>query len=98
MVLVYINLVVFKALYCCLLHSIDVSIRFYNLGLFIISCSGGLSYMKIRIQIAYMAISVTYLAVIATIVGACQPFNHYWQINPNPGGRLPAVYHQIHNC
>jgi hypothetical protein len=97
MVLIYINLVVFEALYCRLLHSIDVSISYYNLGLFLTSCSNGLSHIKIRIMIAYIAIGVTYLVVIATILGACQPFNHYWQINPNPGGRPPATWYRIHN-
>jgi hypothetical protein len=51
--------------------------------------------MKIRLQIAYIAISVTYLVVIAITLGACQPFNHYWQINPDPGGRPPTIYNQI---
>lgn len=42
--------------------------------------------MTIRIQIAYVAIGISYVAVMATILGACQPFDHYWQINPYPGG------------
>ena len=55
------------------------------------SCSDGISHMRIRIQVAYAAIGVTYIVVMASILGACQPFNHYWQINPNPGGE-PSLY------
>ena len=54
--------------------------------------------MKIRIQIAYVAICVSYVVVMATILGACQPFDHYWQINPNPGGIFPAAAHGIRKC
>jgi hypothetical protein len=56
------------------------------------SCSDGLSFIKIRIHIAYVAIGVTYVVVMATLLGACQPFNHYWQINPNPGGKSPMMF------
>lgn len=97
MVPIFVNLVVFEALYCRLLHSINASISFHNLGLFMTSYSDGLFYMRIRIQIAYIAIGMTYLVIIATIFGACRPFNHYWQINPNPGGRPPATRHQMYN-
>jgi hypothetical protein len=60
---------------------------------FLTRFSDGLSHMKIRIQIAYIAIGVTYIVVMGTILGACQPFNHYWQINPNPGGIPPVTCH-----
>ncbi|KAF7509410.1 hypothetical protein GJ744_008133 [Endocarpon pusillum] len=52
----------------------------------------GLLRMMIHIRIAYVAIGVSYVAVMATILGACQPFHHHWQINPNPGDHcLPAT-------
>lgn len=47
--------------------------------------------MRIRIQIAYVAIGVTYVVVMATLLGACQPFHHFWQINPDPGGNIPLL-------
>jgi hypothetical protein len=40
---------------------------------FLTKCRGGLSHMQIHIQIAYVAIGVTYVTVIATILGACSP-------------------------
>lgn len=71
-----------------LLYPFDVSIRPHSPGRQLTSCSDGLRHTRIRIQIAYVAIAVTYVVVMATILGACQPFNHYWQINPNPGGMI----------
>ncbi|ERF76976.1 hypothetical protein EPUS_02689 [Endocarpon pusillum Z07020] len=54
--------------------------------------TAGLTHMRIRVYIAYAAISVTYVAVMATLLGSCQPFNHYWQIHPNPGNQCtPAI-------
>ncbi len=47
--------------------------------------------MKTRIRIAYVAIGVTYVVVMATLLGACRPFPRHWQINPNPGSRLLAI-------
>lgn len=35
-------------------------------------------------------IVVTFLVVILTIYSACRPFNHYWQINPDPGNLCQA--------
>ena len=52
--------------------------------------SGGLPHLRIRVHIAYAAIGVTYVAVMGTLLGSCQPFNHYWQIHPNPGSITPA--------
>ena len=49
----------------------------------------------IHIRIAYVAIGVSYVAVMATILGACQPFHRHWQINPNPGGKLYDIIHHI---
>ncbi len=47
--------------------------------------------MKVRIRIAYAAIGVTYIAVMATLLGACRPFPRHWQINPNPGSTLLPI-------
>jgi hypothetical protein len=49
--------------------------------------------MKKRIYIAYLLLAITYVAAMGTLLGACQPFNHYWQVNPNPGSKQPLSVH-----
>ncbi|GKZ38700.1 hypothetical protein AbraIFM66950_011069 [Aspergillus brasiliensis] len=59
-----------------------------------LSPSAGLINMHIRIRIAYIAIAVTYIAVILSILVGCHPIQKNWQINPNPGNYCqPAVSH-----
>jgi hypothetical protein len=41
-----------------------------------------------RIWIGFGLVIVTFLATILTIFTACRPFNHYWQINPDPGSKF----------
>jgi hypothetical protein len=53
--------------------------------------SDGLSHMRIRIQIAYISIGVSYVVVMGVILGGCQPFHRYWQIYPNPGCESPVA-------
>jgi hypothetical protein len=37
-------------------------------------------------------IATTFIIVIMTIFLSCRPFNHYWQISPNPGNACqPAI-------
>jgi hypothetical protein len=88
-VTIRVDVVVLEALYCSLLHKTDVCICHHILPCLLTSCSDGLWHMKIRIRIAYVLIGVTYVVVMAIILGACRPFNHHWQINPNPGGISP---------
>lgn len=57
--------------------------------------SDGLLHMMIHIRVAYVVIGVSYVAVMATILGACQPFHRHWQINPNPGGKLGHIIPHI---
>jgi hypothetical protein len=45
----------------------------------------GLKLYQRRIYIALGLIGTTFIAVIMTIFLSCRPFNHYWQINPDPG-------------
>ncbi|OJJ69897.1 hypothetical protein ASPBRDRAFT_45193 [Aspergillus brasiliensis CBS 101740] len=56
--------------------------------------TAGLINMHIRIRIAYIAIAVTYIAVILSILVGCHPIQKNWQIYPNPGNYCqPAVSH-----
>lgn len=50
----------------------------------------GLQRYRTRIRIAIAAIAVTFVVVILTIYLSCRPFNHYWQINPDPGNVCQA--------
>ena len=40
---------------------------------------------RIRINIGFALVIGTFIAAILSIFIGCRPFNHYWQINPNPG-------------
>ncbi|KKK27114.1 hypothetical protein ARAM_006496 [Aspergillus rambellii] len=54
--------------------------------------TAGLVNMKIRLQIAYLLIGTTYIAVICSILLGCHPIQKNWQINPDPGNYCqPAV-------
>ncbi|KAL3472245.1 hypothetical protein BJX99DRAFT_249789 [Aspergillus californicus] len=54
--------------------------------------TAGLVNMKIRIQIAYVLIGATYVAVICSILFGCHPMQKNWQIYPDPGNYCqPAV-------
>jgi hypothetical protein len=37
----------------------------------------------------------TFIAVIISDVAECQPFNHYWQVLPDPGGQCRQGYAQL---
>ncbi len=41
--------------------------------------------MKTRIKIGLVAVGVTYVVTILSILLGCQPFHRNWQINPDPG-------------
>src|SRR4051812_40869153 len=51
----------------------------------------GLKRYYVRIYIAMGLILATFVVVILTIFLSCRPFNHYWQINPNPGNMCQAA-------
>ncbi|KAF5670103.1 integral membrane protein PTH11 [Fusarium heterosporum] len=47
--------------------------------------TAGLNGYKIRVYIGFVLIASTYVAVVCSILLTCQPFNHFWQISPDPG-------------
>ncbi|KAI6084494.1 hypothetical protein F4821DRAFT_169535 [Hypoxylon rubiginosum] len=50
-----------------------------------------LMHLRLRVQIAYVLLGVTYTFVALSLLLACGPTSKYWQINPNPGDLcLPA--------
>ncbi|KAL4997087.1 hypothetical protein BDV10DRAFT_201991 [Aspergillus recurvatus] len=54
--------------------------------------TAGLINMRIRVQIAYVLIGATYIAVICSILFGCHPMHKNWQIYPDPGNYCqPAV-------
>ncbi|MCJ1368714.1 hypothetical protein MMC16_007859 [Acarospora aff. strigata] len=52
----------------------------------------GVDKMRIRIQIGYVLVPVTYLAAILVIFLKCYPLHKQWQITPDPGSmyQLPG--------
>ncbi|KAG8673715.1 hypothetical protein FPOAC2_07177 [Fusarium poae] len=47
--------------------------------------TAGLQGYKVRIYIGFGLIGLTYFVIICCVLFSCRPFNHLWQINPNPG-------------
>ncbi|KAJ5896873.1 uncharacterized protein N7473_006272 [Penicillium subrubescens] len=45
----------------------------------------GLQHLPTRVRLAYIILSVTYLATELSLLLSCQPFHSFWQINPDPG-------------
>ncbi|KAF7509357.1 hypothetical protein GJ744_008080 [Endocarpon pusillum] len=61
-------------------------------AIFYTRLTAGITHFRFRVYISYAAIGITYVTVMATLLGSCQPFNHYWQIHPNPGNQcMPAI-------
>ncbi len=48
----------------------------------------GLEGMHTRIKISIVAVGVTYVATILSILLGCRPLQKNWQINPDPGSRF----------
>ncbi|KAI5801656.1 hypothetical protein DFH27DRAFT_482147 [Peziza echinospora] len=62
------------------------------MAIFYSRLTNGLKNMDVRVRIAFIAIGVTYLATILSILFGCHPFHKNWQINPDPGNVCqPAV-------
>ncbi|KAL9641015.1 MAG: hypothetical protein Q9204_000418 [Flavoplaca sp. TL-2023a] len=40
-------------------------------------------------------LAVTFLAVVVATLAECQPFDHYWQVVPNPGAKCRQGYAQL---
>ncbi|KAL8798893.1 MAG: hypothetical protein Q9182_006293 [Xanthomendoza sp. 2 TL-2023] len=49
----------------------------------------GVNNMRIRIRVGTILLAVTFLATFLTILLGCMPIHRHWQINPDPGSRLP---------
>ncbi|CAI6090017.1 unnamed protein product [Clonostachys chloroleuca] len=52
------------------------------------------SYERTLILIRW-ALIVTFGAVCISTLAECQPFSHYWQVMPNPGGQCRQAYAQL---
>ncbi|KAE8160875.1 hypothetical protein BDV40DRAFT_269343 [Aspergillus tamarii] len=64
------------------------------MAIFYSRLTAGLINMKLRVQIAYVLIGATYIAVICSILFGCHPMHKNWQIYPDPGNYCqPAVSH-----
>jgi hypothetical protein len=46
---------------------------------------------RLRIWIGFGFLLAGWIVVILNIFLGCRPFNHYWQINPNPGSMSHMV-------
>lgn len=97
MVVIYLTSLALEAVYDRLLRPIDVRSRtlFRASSLFPeirytdrVKCSEGLDGMQTRIKIGLVAVGVTYIATILSILLGCRPFHKNWQINPDPGSKF----------
>ncbi|CAG5174536.1 uncharacterized protein ALTATR162_LOCUS7809 [Alternaria atra] len=70
----------------CLLWSLKLCVAFFYLRL-----TSGLQKYTTRIYIALSSIIITFIVIIFTIYLSCRPFNHYWQISPDPGNVCQAA-------
>ncbi|KAF3039645.1 hypothetical protein E8E11_000093, partial [Didymella keratinophila] len=71
----------------CLLWTLKTCVAFFYYRL-----TSGLGTYQKRINAAMALIATTFIIVIMTIFLSCRPFNHYWQISPNPGNACqPAI-------
>lgn len=53
--------------------------------------------MKLRIRIGYVAIGVTYIVTMFSILLSCMPFHKNWQIYPDPGNTCQPAVSKV-NC
>src|SRR5690606_30888572 len=49
------------------------------------------SYQTTLVAIRWVLIA-TFVAVIISDLAECQPFSHYWQVTPDPGGQCRQGY------
>ncbi|KAK2865344.1 hypothetical protein FQN49_003670 [Arthroderma sp. PD_2] len=47
------------------------------------------------LQIIRFFLAVTFIAVVITTLTECQPFDHYWQVTPDPGPQCRQGYAQL---
>jgi hypothetical protein len=58
----------------------------------------GLSGKKrytLLLRVIRISLAVTFLAIVIADLAECQPFAHYWQVVPDPGGRCRQGYAQL---
>lgn len=48
--------------------------------------------LRIFLQIIYYFLGSTLIAVVLATLTECQPFNHYWQVVPDPGAQCRSGY------
>lgn len=70
----------------CLLWSLKLCVAFFYFRL-----TSGLKKYTTRIYIALASIIITFVVIIFTLYLSCRPFDHYWQINPDPGNVCQAA-------
>ncbi|QPC74671.1 hypothetical protein HYE68_005423 [Fusarium pseudograminearum] len=66
--------------YACILWCLKFCVTAFYARL-----TSGLSHLRIRVIVAYILLGITYAVVFFTILLSCQPFHHFWQVNPDPG-------------
>jgi hypothetical protein len=49
----------------------------------------------ITLNIIRCTLAVTFVAILIADLTECQPFNHYWQVEPDPGGQCRQGYVQL---
>ncbi|KAF1979871.1 hypothetical protein BU23DRAFT_523437 [Bimuria novae-zelandiae CBS 107.79] len=70
----------------CLLWTLKFCVTFFYFRLM-----NGLEKFRMHIYIALGLIGSTFITLLLTIFISCRPFNHYWQINPDPGNVCQAA-------
>ena len=49
----------------------------------------------ITLQVIRGTLVATFIAIVISDFAECQPFNHYWQVSPDPGGQCRQGYAQL---
>jgi hypothetical protein len=65
-----------------------VTLEFFNR---LVGLSGKKRY-TLLLRLIRISLAVTFLAVVVADLAECQPFAHYWQVVPDPGGRCRQGY------
>ncbi|KAI0509469.1 hypothetical protein F5B22DRAFT_616375 [Xylaria bambusicola] len=67
------------------LYVFDIWCIKFSFAVFFSRLTSGVPHLRMRVRIAYILLIATYLFVTIGLLVSCQPFHHFWQINPNPG-------------
>ncbi|RDA92788.1 hypothetical protein CP533_0777 [Ophiocordyceps camponoti-saundersi (nom. inval.)] len=67
-------------LYALLLWTLKLSLLFYYRRL-----GDRVDNMRLKVNLGFVFLALTFLAVIGSILFGCMPLSNYWQINPDPG-------------